>query len=233
MKVKLRTFDMRFKDPGWTGDIRTDLPTENPRAEDGIKTVVIHGKRVSWDSPKARWPHAELWGMTRCNTLFWGESLTDWDRWFDVHPVDPTDYHQGIKAKRPEAWDWYARQDTARPIYLLEPHPEVPASVAFPRQRVQDFHRTTRFTVSVDWLVGLALCEGFQRIVFNGVGTRFHPDFQFAHQGTLYWVGYLDGKGIELLFEGPSCYAPPEKVYGYEVGAPKYADTDVKELVDV
>ena len=243
--IKLRTWDARFNDPAFAGDVAKPNPAyvdkataielrgqrlqryhepPDPRDSDGKKTVILHGKRVSELSPKLRWPSAKLWGVTRCNVLYWRESLTDWDMWSDLHPVEPTAFHRGIKAKRPEAWDWYCRQDTTRPIYLLEPHPDVPASVAFPRARVQDTLKTTRFTCSVDWLIGLALCEGFERIVLNGIGTRFQADFQYAHQGILYWLGYLAGKGVDLVIEGPSCYVAPEKVYGYECGAPSYQD---------
>lgn len=237
-RIKLRTFDQRFNDPSFLGDlvaqdlrrIRTHavdglMPLETPpdsRASDGRKTVIIHGKRVSAESPKKRWPSAELWGVSRCNVLYWRESLTDWDRWFDLHPPQPTAHHRGILAKRPEAWAWYTRQSPDRPIYLLEPHPEVPASVAFPRDAVQARFPTTRFTVSVDWMIALALMEGFDRIVLNGIGTRFEPDYQYAHRGILYWLGYAEGKGIDLVIEGPSCYAVPEKVYGYEAAAPEW-----------
>jgi hypothetical protein len=243
MRVRLRTWDKRFNDPAWAGDVAKPNPQHldpatvaemrgrrlqryhvdpDPRDGDGRKTVIIHGKRVTELSPKQRWPHAELWGVTRCNVLYWRESLTDWDRWFDLHPVGSTPYHRGILAKRPEAWDWYTRQPAGRPIYLLDANPNVPASVTFPRQWVQDTLRTSRFTVSVDWMIGLALCEGFERIVLNGIGTRMEPDFQYAHQGILYWLGYAEGRGIDLVIEGPSCYRAPEKVYGYEAGAPEW-----------
>jgi hypothetical protein len=246
MRVRLRAWDKRFNDPSWSGDVakpraehmgaavasalgelRSYTEPIDPRASDGKKTVIIHGKRVSERSPKLRWPHAELWGVTRCNVVYWRESLKDWDRWFDIHPVEATDYHRGILAKRPEAWAWYRRQPVGRPIYLTEAHPDVPASVAFPRQMVQDTLKTSRFTVSVDWLIGLAVCEGFQRIVLNGIGTRMEADFQYAHQGILYWLGYAEGRGIDLVIEGPSCYRAPEKVYGYEAAAPKWDATPV------
>lgn len=114
------------------------------------------------------------------------------------------------------------RQPVGRPIYLTNSHPDVPASVAFPRERVQETLRTSRFTVSVDWLIGFAICEGFERIVLNGIGTRFEPDYQYAHQGILYWLGYAQGRGLDLVIEGPSCYAEPERVYGYEAAAPEW-----------
>jgi hypothetical protein len=205
------------------GPLRRYTVTADPRDSDGKKTVIIHGKRISELSPKQRWPHAELWGVTRCNVVYWRESLTDWDRWFDIHPVHPEPHHRGILAKRPEAWDWYTRQTSGRPIYLREAHPDVRDSVAFPRQMVQDTLKSARFTVSVDWIIGLAICEGVQRIVLNGIGTRFHEQFQYSHKGILYWIGYAEGRGIDVVIDAPSCYAVPDKVYGYEVAAPALA----------
>ena len=192
----------------------------DPRAMDGTKTVILHGKKVTAYSPRVRWPHAELWGFGRCQTYYWHETLTDWTRWSDVHPVERTPHHKGIKVMRADSWAWYCRQDRSRPIYLLESHPDCPASVAFPREWVQDTLKTSRFTTSADWMIGLALCEGFQRIVLNGMGTRTEAEYQYAHKGILYWIGRAEGAGVEVVVEGPSVYHAPDKVYGYEAAAP-------------
>lgn len=249
MRIKLRRFDQRFNDPAYLGDLlRGERDRVNaaaivamggkklahisldpdPRSFDGKKTVIIHGKRVSDLSPKWTWPNAELWGVTRCNVLYWRETLPDWDRWFDIHPLHPEPHHRGILEKRPEAWDWYTRQRGGRPIYLIETHPDVPDSVAFPRKDVEAFLQPyfdgypSQFTVSVDWMIPFAIMLGFQRIVLNGIGTRFEPDFQYAHQGIWHWIGFARGMGVEVLIEGPSCYRMPEKVYGYEAAAPEW-----------
>jgi len=249
MKLVFRRFDQRFNDPAFLGDLlkgerdRVNAAAivamggkklmhlnvdPDPRSSDGKKTVIIHGKRVSDLSPKWRWPSAELWGVTRCNVLYWRETLPDWDRWFDIHPVHPEPHHRGILEKRPEAWDWYMRQRGGRPIYLREAHPDIPDSVAFPRAAVEHFLQPyfdgypTQFTVSLDWMIPFAMMLGFQRIVLNGIGTRFDPDFQYEHMGIWHWIGFARGMGIDLIIEGPSCYRQPEKVYGYEAAAPKW-----------
>jgi hypothetical protein len=250
MKIKVRRFDCRFNDPGFLGDLlapdlqranaaalqmsngralRPHIIEPDPRASDGKRTVIIHGKRVSEKSPRLRWPGAELWGVTRCNVMYWRETLPDWTRWFDLHPEYPAAHHGGIRGKRPEAWDWYTRQRGGKPIYLTETHPDIPDSVAFPREAVQRYFAAhvgadlcTQFTVSVDWLIAFAIMEGFERIVLNGIGTRFEPDFQYEHQGIWHWIGFARGAGLELVIEGPSCYHQPEKVYGYEAAAPKW-----------
>jgi hypothetical protein len=232
MKFRMRTWATRFNDLEYTGDIRSELGP-NPKADDGLKTVIITGRRTAHLSPKVRWPHAELWGVTRCNTFYWREALTDWDRWFDLHPVASTEFHKGILAKRPEAWDWYTRQRGGRPIYLLETHPDVPDSVAFPRAAVQAHFQTTQFTVSVDWMIAFAMMQGYQRIVLNGIGTRMEPTYQYAHKGILYWIGRAQGAGLDLVIEGPSCYRAPEKVYGYETGAPVWTAKETACLANV
>jgi hypothetical protein len=248
MKLRFRRFDQRFNDPAFVGDLlKRDKNRVNaaaivamggkhlahisldpdPRDSDGKKTVIIHGKRVSEMSPKWQWPNAELWGVTRCNVLYWRETLPDWDRWFDLHPVQPAPHHRGILEKRPEAWDWYQRQTGGRPIYLIDTDPSIPDSVAFPRDAVQrafpEFgDLCTQFTVSVDWLIAFALMEGFERIVLNGIGTRFDPDFQYEHMGIWHWLGFARGRGVDVVIEGPSCYHQPQKVYGYEAAAPEW-----------
>jgi hypothetical protein len=201
---------------------REPLVTVDPRASDGKKTVIIHGKKVSETSPKRRWPGAELWGLGRCNTFYWCRTLTDWDRWFDLHPVERTPHHKGIQIMRPDAWAWYQRLDQRRPVYLLAHHPAVPASIPFPRAWVQETLPGSPFTVSVDWVIALALCEGFDRVVLNGIGTRRDPEYAYSHQGILYWIGFARGRGVDVVVEGPSCYATPPHVYGYECGAPAW-----------
>ena len=196
--------------------------TPDPRAADGKKTVILHGKRVSPLSPKGCWPGAELWGIGRAQTFFWHSTLMDWTRWFDLHPVERTPHHKGIKIMRADAWAWYCRQDVRRPIYLLEPHPYCLASFAFPLAWVCETLHTRRFTSSAELLIALALCEGFARIVLNGIGTRTAPDFQYAHKGILYWIGRAEGAGVEVVIEGPSVYREPAQIYGYECAAPAW-----------
>lgn len=194
----------------------------DPRA-DGKRTVIIHGKKISDLSPKGRWPGCELWGVGRCQTFYWHCTLLDWDRWFDLHPVERTPHHKGIKVMRADAWAWYCKQGRYRPIYLLDAHPDCPASVAFPRAHVQAMLKTTRFTSSAEFLIALAMCEGFERIVLNGIGTRTEPDYQYAHKGILYWIGRAEGAGVEVVIDPPSVYIEPAQVYGYECAAPVYA----------
>jgi hypothetical protein len=203
------------------------VQTPDPRAADGRKTVILHGKRVTPLSPAGRWPGAELWGIGRCNTFYWHQTLLDWTRWFDLHPVERTPHHKGIKVMRADAWAWYCRQDVGRPIYLLEQHPDCLASFAFPLRWVCQTLQTRRFTSSAELIIAFAMVSGFTRIVLNGIGTRTAQEFQYAHKGILYWIGRAEGAGVEVVIEGPSIYREPTHLYGYECAAPAWVvETD-------
>src|SRR5678816_1417806 len=86
-----------------------------------MRSVIIHGKKVTAQSPRHGRPTCALWGVTRANVKFWDGTLTDWTEWVDVHPLTARLGFAGIPERRPEAWAWYRRQDASRPIYFQEP----------------------------------------------------------------------------------------------------------------
>lgn len=107
-----------------------------------------------------------------------------------------------------------------RPVYLLEAHPEVPASLAYP----EELARIGRVTCTVDMMFVLALHEGFQHIILHNIGlitddwetTALNPEWAYKHKGILYWIGAAEGRGVRVTVEGESIFAPPTKVYGFE-----------------
>lgn len=193
------------------------------------KTVIIHGVRISKDftSPRAGREHAELWGLTRCNQKYWAGKLGDWTRWFDLHPLESTGEWQGIKERRPQAWDWYRAQTKGRPIYMATRHPQIAASVKFDLARVQTgfalmenldrgVEPCRQFTCMLDYVIALALLEGFRRIILNGIGFATDAGHQYVHRGILYWIGLARGRGVEVLVDAPSVYLMPTEIYAYQ-----------------
>lgn len=193
-----------------------------------LKTVIIHGKPARPDEPSPRVgrEHAELW-------VGYAATCTDWTRRFDPHPVEHAPhYHDGIKGKRPEVWEYYKRLvPDGRKLYLLEAHPEVPASEAYPLEMVRNRigrPGTQRLTTTVDLQMALALAEGFEHIILHNVGlitddwntTGLNPEWADRHKGILYWIGVAEYFGeyepVKVTIEGDSIFAVPEKLYGYE-----------------
>ena len=203
-----------------------------------MKTVIIHGRRISQDSPRKGREHAELWTSNNNVVDYWDGEL-DWMRHFDLHPIERTGhYREGIKGYRAATWEWYKQLKPIHPIdqklryrtvYLLEPHGEVPAGRAYPlatiRKWVSGYSGVDRLTTTVDMQIGLALFEGVDEIILNGVGlitadhrghTALRPEWQMKHKGILWWIGFAEGRGVKVTVEGPSIFTSQGKVYGYE-----------------
>ena len=197
---------------------------------DHLRTVIIHGKKAHADesSPRKGREYAELW------TGYMG-GHEDWTRRFDPHPVEHcAHYPDGIKGRRPEVWETYkALPAGPRPVYLLGPHAEVPASFGYPLEFVQNklgMVPCKRLTCTVDMQIALALAEGKEHIILHNIGlitddwetTALNPEWQMRHKGILYWIGLaeerlrLSGFHTPVTIEGDSIFAPQKKVYGFE-----------------
>jgi hypothetical protein len=193
------------------------------------RTVIIHGIRITKElvSPRAGRSYADLWGLTRCNQKYWGGRLTDWTEWFDMHPLESSGEWLGIRARRPEAWAWYAEQEKGRPIWMAAHHPQIAASQRFPLEALQQHFPVVQdlaigvepcrqFTCMLDYVIAFAIYRGYRRIVLNGIGFATDAGHQFVHRGILYWIGFARGLGVEVLVDAPSVYRMPEQLYGYE-----------------
>jgi hypothetical protein len=99
-----------------------------------MKAVIFCGYRHTVESPRFHHPDAELW-MQSTSIRNWDWSIYNWSRWFDIHTVGPQAHYPGIQIQRPDVFAWYTRQGNERPIYLVETHPEIMGSVAYPRAR--------------------------------------------------------------------------------------------------
>jgi hypothetical protein len=200
-----------------------------------MRTVIIHGKKVTERSPRAGRPECELWGVTRANCRFWGSRLLDWTRWTDVHPLTSSLRFPGIPERRPDAWRWMLAQDGTRPIYLQAPeaHPlkdqetalrlfqQVPGAVRFPIREIQQAFPINGepnrwFVEQTGMMIAHALLEGFERIILNGVGCRTTAEFQIAHRSILYWIAFARGRGVVVELEGPSIFHTPSQIYAYQ-----------------
>lgn len=186
-----------------------------------MKTVELIGAGMSFGDIPAFDPQAERWGTNNVMFARYQGDFDAWTRWFDLHP------RAHIQARRPQAYDWYTRQDGTRPIYLKEASPEIPGSVTFPFEAVRQAfstptHDERDFWGSISWLLAFAILEGFERIdlfwfvLANDAYTKQVPS-------TRYWIGQARARGIEVRIHGDSALKPSPQMYGYEALAPALA----------
>ena len=140
---------------------------------------------------------------------------TAYTRVFDVHPVEGDVYHKGIRALRPDAWAWYGQQD--RPVYLIAAHPDVPTSVAYPRQALTRFgaRGCCAFSSTIDHMMALALLEGFTEIHLCGVRLNAIEEWVTQRECLAYWIGRAEASGVVVETDPVAALCIPEVLYGF------------------
>ena len=163
----------------------------------------------------------------------------EWTRWFNLHSTEH------MKTKYPDGYKWYKHQ--TKPIYLRDVDPDIPTSLRFPRQEIQDHFGGPQmgspgrfFTCSVCWLTAFAIYEkeigikDWDRFEFWGFAlvekpARSHTCYKFERPCFFYWVNEAKKRGIEVIYQeaiqklpfepgDPKTYTGP--LYGYCTNEP-------------
>lgn len=155
------------------------------------------------------WSHAIC--ATRCPRI---------DRIFELHP--PVTWREHSKPQWPEYLRWL--QKSRVPVYMLEKHDDIPASVRYPRERIfgqcRSMIGTLHFGNQVDFMIALALSEGATEIGVYGIHYD-HPvkdgDRDEQLLSLKFWLGVIAGRGVRLTMpEGCPLFARPAEIYGLE-----------------
>lgn len=171
-----------------------------------MKTVRIYGTAKNLrDAPSEVPAGVEVWLSNSPTTLKLRcpRSVFQWTRWFNLHS------REHMTKTYPAGFYYYQTAAEGRPIYLLKAQPDVPTSLAFPREAIQKRFATAKgpnryFTCSVCWLIALAILEGFERIELWGFELRdTKPGSAFAYERPCfaYWVKQAQDAGIEVFYQ--------------------------------
>lgn len=177
--------------------------------ERAVKKIAIVGKapssRMAAPFGDVSW---EIWGLTDLYTL-----IPRFDRWFELHEIDPRKKGWG------PYWDWL-KKDHGKPLYIREPHPELPHGIIYPKREI-----VTRFgsyfTNSVSWMIALAIQENATHISLYGVDMAQHADgvrSEYAHQrpSCEYFLGIAAGLGIKTYVHDHSDLLKTRRLYAFD-----------------
>jgi hypothetical protein len=187
-----------------------------------VKAVIFCGYRHTIESPRCHYPDAELW-MQSTSIRNWDWSIYNWSRWFDIHTVGPQAHYPGIQIQRPDVFAWYTRQGNERPIYLVETHPEIMGSVAYPKATMEAAFGARAVRVSARLhgrarAVMKASTAGFSTAWGNPTSAirthRRRAKWLNAHYSFLWWMRLARQRGVEIVFDGPNMFTP--ELYGNE-----------------
>lgn len=171
-----------------------------------MRTVRILGsaKNVR-DYPTRTNPEDEVWTANSPATVQvrCPRAMKEWTRWFNLHSK------KHIMGAYPSVWDYFIHKAAGRPVVLLKRQPDLPTSVAFPREAIQAEFATAKgpnryFTCTVCWLIALAIFEKFDRIELWGYELRdTKPGFAHAWERPcfFYWIQMARSRGVEVWYQ--------------------------------
>lgn len=189
-----------------------------------MKTVALVGLAETTRDAVNQSKADEIWTV---NWAYRYDFFPRIDRLFEMHPVWV--YPKSVKVEYEKLrahWEWL-HQPRDYPVYMLQYFPDIPKCVSYPLREVVDhlFNKKllrggdpqSPFMSSVDYMLALAIHEGFERIEMYGVEMGSDTEYRYQREGCKFWSGQAIARGIEvyvpenaILFSG--------KKYGYEGG---------------
>jgi hypothetical protein len=158
----------------------------------------------------------EVWGM---NQLY--RFLPRLTRWFEIH----TDYVFDM-ASGTDYVGWMRQAKC--PIYMSVKQPDIPNAIAYPLERMiaefdlgsmrpQDRAAQEKgyFHSTVDYMLALAISEGFQEIGVWGIDMAHDTEYVYQKPSASFWLGVARGRGIRVTLPPASALLNSQ---GYRYG---------------
>ena len=135
---------------------------------------------------------------------------------------------------------WYDNlmKTSTLPIMTSRAYPAYPAMVEYPLKEIAKMFGTNRFDETIHW--ELALAGYFQVKKIYMLGCDYQPTDRYPSErsGTEYWIGRLEGLGIEvdasssqhLMKPGPREVMYSKKWYGYAKDNPILQDQELLSM---
>jgi len=182
------------------------------------RTVAIVGNGRSRTSAPHDDPKVDVWTMNN-HAMLWQRRTT---AVFEMHPDALTTGRDGYNDEY-RAW---LRQPHPFPIYMHEAQIEVPASVTYPLDRIQDggFVQKGRvnirhfYTTTAPYCLALALHLKYERVELYGIDLD-HEERQAHRDSVFFWLGILGARGVEIYMP-EDCALMDEWIYPVNTPAP-------------
>ena len=101
------------------------------------------------------------------------------------------------------------------PVYMIDPIPQVPASIAYPKDEMVKKFGPWFFTSSLSWMFALAIHRGATEIGLWGVDMSAQEEWEFQRSGCHYFIALARGLGIKITIPHESDLLRPPPFYGF------------------
>lgn len=175
-----------------------------PKPGSAPKRVAIVGKGPSHHGAPWGQKGWELWGLNECTPWPGYAPIEAHTRWFQLHPPRYLKKHHpdGILDLK-QHWT----KDRGIPCYMDRHYVRYPNSTRYPKQEVEALTPHGRYhTISFDWMVALAILEGFEEIALHAcnlyTGPVMNGESLSGRASVEYWSGVAEGRGARVTTHG-------------------------------
>lgn len=128
--------------------------------------------------------------------------------WYELHEFDSTK-----PMLSPEYIAFLKRGDF--PVYMIEPHPEIPTSVRFPKDELLATFGPFFFTSTVSWMLAHALhFDDPQEIGMWGIDLAADSEYAYQRPGAHHFISIAMHRGIQVTVPPQSDLMKPPPMYG-------------------
>ena len=137
-------------------------------------------------------PDWEIWGINELHRHHPKELFT---RWFEIHPRSDFEHESDEKPGDVKHLQELAQFEI--PVYMHQHWDDIPASVAFPKAKIEAFHnaagrRGGYQTNSISWEVAMALMMGAEEVAICGVDMANNTEYAQERPCLEYWIGVAE-----------------------------------------
>ena len=134
-------------------------------------------------------------------------------RWFEIHSKKAREKHT------PRGADISYLEGLASlnvPIYMQEQCQDIPTSIKYPRAEMVEHFGRQYFKSTLDYMIALALYEGFEEIHIYGVNMAYAEEYAHQKPSMEYWIGRAEGMGVKVVLPEGCDLLKGYFQYGYD-----------------
>jgi hypothetical protein len=164
-----------------------------------------------------------LWGCSPgCATAIAGKRV---DVWFELHRV--TEDFPWFKKSDPY---WKFLTEFKGPVWMIEPHPEIPNSQSYPIEKMLDKYGPFFWQSSLSYMAALALEEEDLGVLgWRGVDMAATEEYERQKPACQFFIWEAMKRGIFIDIPPESDLFYPQQMYGYSEHNPHRIKLDVRK----
>lgn len=152
----------------------------------------------------------EFWALNDMYSVVPIERIT---RWFEMHNMG---FLRNYRSRGTSAPHLPQLAKLTIPVYMQQYNDEVPTSIEYPLDDIMKHYGKRYFNSSIDYMLAMAIYEGYEEIHIYGVNMAFQEEYQEQRPSCEYWLGRAEGKGIKIVLPKGCDILKSYYIYGYE-----------------